>query len=71
MINIDSYTNKSIPPTYDCVECGQQDCVTVRQNRGFCRTPGCLHNDPIQFIYYPHWKKPKTSLAGREIWWYK
>lgn len=54
---------------YDCIECGHMNCVTVIRNAGFCNTDGCVVNNPIQFVYYPNWKKPKTSRAGREIWW--
>ncbi|MBA4495306.1 hypothetical protein ACFO25_00825 [Paenactinomyces guangxiensis] len=71
MIEINSYEDETESPTYDCVECGQKNCVVVKGNNGFCSTPGCLHNDPIQFVYYPHWEKPKTSRAGREFSWDK
>jgi hypothetical protein len=56
---------------YDCVECGQKDCVFVKGIYGFCKTPGCLNRDLIQFVYIPKWNKPKASRAGRDILWIK
>ncbi|SHE95197.1 hypothetical protein SAMN05444392_105100 [Seinonella peptonophila] len=55
--------------TFDCVECGSKKSVTVRDNRGYCQTIGCLQGDLVQFVFHPDWTKPKTSRAGREIWW--
>lgn len=52
---------------YDCIECGQPNCVTVTNHYGSCLTDGCLVNDPVQFVFFPNWKKPKTSRAGRTI----
>jgi hypothetical protein len=52
---------------YDCMECGRTESVLIVENRGYCLTPGCIRNEPIQFVYVPYWKKPKTSRANREI----
>lgn len=54
---------------YDCIECGRKDSVSVKENRGYCQTIGCLHGDAIQFVFHPNWQKPKASRAGREMWW--
>jgi hypothetical protein len=52
---------------YDCIECGAKESVTIIGDRGFCRTSGCLANERIQYVYFPHWRKPKTCRAEKEI----
>lgn len=69
MVDLHSYSESKIK--YDCVECGRKQSVSIDQDRGFCDTSGCLHGDPIQFVFHPRWSKAKTSRAGREIWWLK
>ena len=54
---------------YDCLECGQKNCVSVYKNRGFCDTFGCIKGELIQFVFHPSWQDPKTCLASRERWW--
>jgi hypothetical protein len=68
MLNLKSYTQNEL---YDCIECGQENSVLVKGSYGFCKTPGCLNSDPIQFVFFPKWKKPKASRAGRELLWLK
>lgn len=52
---------------YDCMECGQKNSVLVTDDYGFCRTPGCLHQDRIQYVFFPSWMKPKICRAGRNV----
>lgn len=68
MVEIDSF-KESVYKFYDCIECGRKNSVLVKGEHGFCKTPGCLNHDLIQFVFYPHWQKPKACRAGREIWW--
>ncbi|MBH8598671.1 MULTISPECIES: hypothetical protein [unclassified Thermoactinomyces] len=51
---------------YDCMECGAQESIVIIDNRGFCSTPGCLHNDPVQFVFFPQWPKPKACHIERK-----
>jgi hypothetical protein len=52
---------------YDCIECGAHESIVIIDNRGFCGTPGCLYNDPIQFVFFPQWSKPKACHVKRKI----
>ncbi len=65
MLNIKSHSENDL---YDCIECGQKNSVLVKGCHGFCKTPGCLHYDPVQYVFLPNWTKPKTSRVGREIY---
>lgn len=65
MLAIDSHQDEA--DRYDCMECGNRQSVHIIEDRGFCSTPGCLSNDPVQFVYLPHWSKPKACHAEREI----
>ncbi len=65
MLAIDYHQDEA--DRYDCMECGNRQSVHIIEDRGFCSTPGCLSNDPVQFVYLPHWSKPKACHADREI----
>ncbi|WP_124728381.1 hypothetical protein [Staphylospora marina] len=67
MIAIQLSDEYRLAKRYDCMECGLEDGMLVIGNRGYCATPGCVHHEPIQFVCFPHWRKPKASRANREI----
>lgn len=50
---------------FDCLECGQKHAVVVIDQHGYCSTPGCVHNEPIQYVLFPEWSRPKTCRASR------
>lgn len=50
---------------YDCLECGAKNTVVVIDHHGYCSTPNCLNNEPIQYVLFPEWSKPKTCRASR------
>ncbi|TCS95685.1 hypothetical protein [Hazenella coriacea] len=60
--------NQETSKIFDCLECGQKNSVSISGPLGYCLTPGCLYHESIQFVYVPHWSKPKVSRAGRELW---
>jgi ribosomal protein L37AE/L43A len=69
MLNIENYSkiNVNEKKGYDCLECGHKTSVLATDGIGTCQTPGCLYENPIQFVYYPNWQEPKISRAGRII----
>jgi ribosomal protein L37AE/L43A len=69
MLNIENYSkiNDNEKKGYDCLECGHKTSVLATDGVGTCQTPGCLYENPIQFVYYPNWQEPKISRAGRMI----
>ncbi|TCW39119.1 hypothetical protein EDC32_102364 [Laceyella sacchari] len=59
------FSDNKINERYDCLECNKLASVSVKNGKGTCLTPGCLQDTPIQFVYFPHWPKPKASRQGR------